>query len=541
MTTVPQQNQSSGVNVLPLIVFGVLSLVFGFIMWQILPNMGILPPAASAEAERTDALFRVLLGIGGVVFFLVQGLIYYAAVAFRAKANDHTDGPNVHGNVILEIVWTIVPSVIVVFLAIYSYSVWVQNTEVPSNPNVMMTADSQAENVAINALGQRYAWSFEYITNDFADVINDDESITENVGPRIVVRTGDLFIYAGQEVEINMNTLDVIHSFWAPEMRVKQDLLPGRTTSVIFTPQLPDEAPTWEYVMVHNPATVYTEASFDSDVLVEFPAPAEGELPRPVEFALADVAEADLLEGERRLMDENIGIFPEEGTAWVRVLNERGVEGFLPINNDTVIGRFNRYRLICTELCGGGHGDMFTDIVMFENAEQFETVWFVPTVNILSVPAGDPFEVGLNVINNYGCAGCHALSEQGWAGNQGPALDGIGSRTGQRAQASADAIGNEVDPNAEYLVQSIRLSQDYLVAGYPAIMPYFHPGTGQGEMPREDLMGIVSYLCTQTASGNPAESDCGFTNWEFDANGEFTGDVDALVDELLAITEDYQD
>ena len=72
-------------NTLPLIVFGVLSLLFGLFMWWIFPSLGTLPPAASQEAVRTDGLFRVLIGIGGVVFFLVQGLIYYAAVAFRAK------------------------------------------------------------------------------------------------------------------------------------------------------------------------------------------------------------------------------------------------------------------------------------------------------------------------------------------------------------------------------------------------------------------------------------------------------------------------
>lgn len=541
MTTVPQQNQSSKVSILPLIVFGVLSLVFGFLMWLLLPAMQILPPAASVEAENTDALFRVLLGIGGVVFFLVQGLIYYAAIAFRAKANDTTDGPNIHGNAVLEIVWTVIPAVIVVFLAIYSYRVWIENTAIPANPNVMMTLDSQAENVAINAIGQRYAWSFEYITNDFADVINDDDSVEENAGDRIIVRTNDLYIYAGQHVELNMNSLDVIHSFWAPEMRIKQDLLPGRTTSVVFRPQLPAEDPTWQYVMVLNPTTIYTDASFESNVLLELPAPAEGELPRPVEFAIADVAEADLLEGERRLMDSEVDMLAEEGTAWVRVLNERGVEGFIPVNNETAIGRFNRYRLICAELCGGGHGDMFTDIVMFENAEQFETVWYGSVVDLLSVPAGDPFEVGLATINNFGCAGCHALTDQGWVGAQGPSLDGIGSRSTQRAEASGEAIGNVVDPGAEYIVQSIRLSRDYLVAGYPAIMPYFHPGTATGEMPRDVLMGIVSYLCTQTTSGNPADSDCGFVNWEFDETGAFIGDVDALVAELLAVTEDYED
>lgn len=531
MATVPQQqNQSSGLHLMPLIVFGALSLVFGFLMWWILPSLNVLPEAASLQAENTDALFRVLMGIGSVVFFLVQGLIYYAAIAFRAKDGDITDGPNIHGNVMLEIIWTVVPSLIVVFLAIYSYVVWFDNIAESDNPNEMYTMtsltneDNSSNGVAINAIGQRYAWSFQYITNDFMDVINDDDSITEDAGERIIINTSDLFIYAGQAVDINMNTLDVIHSFWAPEMRVKQDLLPGRTTNVRFTPRLPENSG-WEYIWVNEPATVYTEPDYNSDILIDVPL-EEGKLPRPVEFPLADSTE---------------NFASNDDVNWIRVLNERGVEGYLPITADDTFSPANRYRLICTELCGGGHGDMYTDIVMFRDQESFIDVWYEPTVNLLSIPAGDPFEVGLNVIGAYGCSGCHVLTDLGWAGNQGPALDDIGARSTQRAGASGDAIGNPVDPGAEYLVQSIRLSQDYLVAGYPAIMPYFHPGNGQGEMPQVDLNGIVAYLCTQTGTGNPADSDCGLTNWEFDENGAFIGDVNALVDELNAISNVYQD
>mgnify|MGYP000374134825 CR=1 FL=1 len=519
MATVPQQNQSQGVNTMPLIIFGVLSLVFGFLMWMFLPSMGVLPEAASQEAQRTDGLFRVLIGIGGVVFFLVQGLIYYAAFAFHAKDGDTEDGPNIHGNFMLEIVWTIVPSLIVVFLAIYSFQVWTENTENFDTPNVLWTTDSSSDEIAITAVGQRYAWSFQYITNDFADVLNEDESITENAGQRIVINTGDLYVYAGQEVSISMNTLDVIHSFWAPEMRVKQDLLPGRTTEVQFRPQLPD-GQGWEYVMVHSPITVYSAEDTTSDVLLSFEL-EEGAMPEILEFGLA-VPDAGIEAG------------------WVPILTERGEEGFIQVTDGMPIARFNRYRLICTELCGGGHGDMFTDIVMFEDLEPMINVWYEPTVDRLSVPAGDPFEVGINVIGNYGCGGCHALSDFEWTGAQGPSLEGIGSRSTQRADASGEAVGNPVDIGAEYIVQSLWRSTDYLVAGYPAIMPYFHPDSSTYRMPREDLIGIVAYLCTQTDSGNPADSDCGFTNWEFDENGNFIGDVDALVDELLVVTEDYE-
>ncbi|MEO1286484.1 MAG: cytochrome c oxidase subunit II [Chloroflexota bacterium] len=529
MATVPQQqNQStSGLHLMPLIVFGGLSLVFGFVMWAVLPALNVLPEAASVEAERTDGLFRVLMGIGGVVFFLVQGLIYYAAVAFRAKEGDTSDGPNIHGNVMLEIVWTIVPSLIVVVLAIYSYFVWIQNNETPEAPNIMYTTASLANedasnSIVINAIGQRYAWNFEYITNDFADVLNDDDSITPDAGNRVIINTADLFIYAGQEVDLDMNTRDVIHSFWAPEMRVKQDLLPGRTTNVIFTPREPANSEGWEYVWVNAPVTIYTEQDFASDPLVDITLEDEP-AGTPVEFALVD-------------LEENFT--STDDVNWIRVYDERGREGFLPITAEDDWGRANRYRLICTELCGGGHGDMFTDIVMFENQGQFLTVWYEPTVDILSVPVGDPFELGEQVIESYGCAGCHVLGDLGWIGVVGPTMDGIGSRSGELAEESAEAIGNVVDPNAEYLAQSIRLSQDYKVPGYnDQNMPYFR----SDEMSQEHLNGIVAYLCAQTVTGDPNDSDCGLQNWEFDENGNFVGDVDALVAELTAFTDDYED
>ena len=65
------------------------------------------------------------------------------------KPGDLSDGPNIHGNVMLEIIWTIVPSLIVVFLAIASYNIWIENRIEPTEPNVMMTGDSNAESVAI--------------------------------------------------------------------------------------------------------------------------------------------------------------------------------------------------------------------------------------------------------------------------------------------------------------------------------------------------------------------------------------------------------
>ncbi len=82
-----------------MIAFALLIVVGGLISVELAPAM--LPEQASAEAQNTDALFTVLIFVGGMVFFLVQGLLLYSVISFRAKPGDNTDGPPVHGNTTL--------------------------------------------------------------------------------------------------------------------------------------------------------------------------------------------------------------------------------------------------------------------------------------------------------------------------------------------------------------------------------------------------------------------------------------------------------
>ena len=187
----------------------------------------IFPAQASAESKSVDDLFMVLLVIGGVVFFLIQGLLVISVIAFRARPGDDSDGRSYHGNMILEIVWTIIPSLVVVFLAVISFNVWMQNSTPKANINMV-----NGESLAIEVTGARYAWTHTYETGR-ADA--NGEPIVINSGPI-------LHTYIGQNVDLILQAQDVIHAYWIPAMRVKQDLLPGdpdaggRPTQIRFTP-----------------------------------------------------------------------------------------------------------------------------------------------------------------------------------------------------------------------------------------------------------------------------------------------------------------
>ncbi len=198
-------------TVVTLIVVGVLLIGGGFLISQATPL--IFPVEGSAEASQIDQLFRIALLIGGAIFLLVQGLLAYSVWSFRARAGDMSDGPNLHGNTTLEIVWTAIPAVIVVVLTILSYQVWTSIQSVKEDEQV------------VEVTGARFNWAFSYHTPDPRDT-------TQN----LAIKSNELHTYIGRPVRLEMHTQDVIHAFWVPAMRIKQDVIPGRTTEYRFTP-----------------------------------------------------------------------------------------------------------------------------------------------------------------------------------------------------------------------------------------------------------------------------------------------------------------
>ena len=122
----------------------------------------VLPDQASAESKSVDELFYILMIIGGVVFFLIQGMLLISVIAFRARPDDQGDGPTYHGNPLLEIIWTIIPAMVVVFLAVVSFNIWTQNSEPKASVNMV-----DGHSIQINVTGARYAWTHQYITERF--------------------------------------------------------------------------------------------------------------------------------------------------------------------------------------------------------------------------------------------------------------------------------------------------------------------------------------------------------------------------------------
>ena len=171
--------------------------------------MGFLQPLpASAESIAIDIMFNWHFWMFAFLLALIMGLMLYSAVVFRRKEGDDTDAPHIHSNTALEIAWTVIPTFIVLGFGGYG---WVElNKLITPKPNEM----------TIEVTAVQWGWQFNY----------PEEGDGSNVGK------GELVLQIDQPILLEMNATDVLHAFWVPEFRVKQDLVPGRTTFLRFTP-----------------------------------------------------------------------------------------------------------------------------------------------------------------------------------------------------------------------------------------------------------------------------------------------------------------
>lgn len=185
-------------NVLHLFVAVILVLVGAVGVYLLLTNIRLLPVAASAQAEPIDSLFRLEIAVISFLFSLIVVFIIYSMVVFRRKKGDMSDAAHVEGNTKLEITWTVLPLATVLVFAVLG------------GQSLKATLRPDPQPLVIRVIGQQWSWRFEYPQPDGFVIVSDKMMMPVN-----------------QQAELRLVSNDVIHSFWVPEFRVKQDALPG--------------------------------------------------------------------------------------------------------------------------------------------------------------------------------------------------------------------------------------------------------------------------------------------------------------------------
>jgi len=180
--------------------------VMAFLTYTGLTSLGLMPVEASAQAISIDWLWNLQVIAMSFLFSLIIVPLFYSLIVFRRRKGETGDGEHFEGNATLEITWTVIPLFAVIsFAYLGAYSL-----------GETRRVDPQA--MEIKVIAQQWAWSFEY--------------------PDYGIITKELYLPVNKQAYLTMTSRDVIHSFWVPEFRVKQDVVPGRITEYRITPTL---------------------------------------------------------------------------------------------------------------------------------------------------------------------------------------------------------------------------------------------------------------------------------------------------------------
>ncbi|MBV9718800.1 MAG: cytochrome c oxidase subunit II [Candidatus Eremiobacteraeota bacterium] len=187
--------------------------IAAIVFWSVFPLETYLP-AAIVTARQVDHLFRFMAASGSALWIFVAGYLLYFAIAFRARATDPPDaiGLQIHDNHRLEFWWTVIPFLFVILLSVVSVRIWYEIMLEPQN------------GLVVEAIGHQFYFSFRY------------PQINGEV-------TDEMHLPLNEPVTLNLTSADVLHGFWVPAMRLKNDTVPGLVTTIKFTPRLPGRYP----------------------------------------------------------------------------------------------------------------------------------------------------------------------------------------------------------------------------------------------------------------------------------------------------------
>lgn len=163
-------------------------------------------------AEKIDALFRPVFWIAAFIFFLVEGLFIFAIVKFRDRPGK-PEPKQIHGNAKAEFAWTLVPALLLMGVA------------VPTVATIFELSPKRAPGqLTVKVTGKQWWWEYEYLDTS-------SKIITAN----------ELVIPTNREIFLELESSDVIHSFWVPKLAGKQDVVPGRTNTMMLLADKPGE------------------------------------------------------------------------------------------------------------------------------------------------------------------------------------------------------------------------------------------------------------------------------------------------------------
>jgi len=169
----------------------------------------LYPPSAStSQGAEVSSLYDIVFVLAVLIFLAVEGAIIYAVVRYRRKPDDADLPPQTHGNNLVEIIWTIIPTIIVLYLFVVSWQTL-----------NAVEAKSDHPGVRVRAVAERFAWSFAYLSDDGKTPLFTTDAQGHGV-------FGTMVVPVGEPIHVTLHSVDVIHAFYVPKFLFKRDVNP---------------------------------------------------------------------------------------------------------------------------------------------------------------------------------------------------------------------------------------------------------------------------------------------------------------------------
>jgi cytochrome c oxidase subunit II len=220
------------------VVIFILVIASTFLVHTGLISAHLLPAQASLQALTVDEVFGIHMWLISFLFSLIMIILVYSLIFFHRRKGETGDGAYITGNSTLEITWTAIPLVLVIALAIIG----------AQTLGVVQQIDPSA--MVVKVVAGQWFWNFQY--------------------PDYGIASKELWLPFGKQIDLQMTSNDVIHSFWVPQFRIKQDIVPGRTTDLRITPTLIGDYTVYcnqlcglRHAYMQSPVKVVSQADFD--------------------------------------------------------------------------------------------------------------------------------------------------------------------------------------------------------------------------------------------------------------------------------------
>ena len=272
------------------------------------PNLFRLSPdCIGTYGHEIDHLYKVILWLTTGAFVLTEGLLLFFVLKFRARPGG--TAVYTHGNHRLEVIWTILPGAILFWLALYQFGSW---------KRVKIDRPDPSNGLVVQVMAKQFEWHFRYAGPDGKFGTDDDVTMVNN-----------LHVPIDTKVTVLLRSQDVLHAFFLPNLRLKQDAVPGLTIPIWFEAKKTTEQGRADY-----------RAGLEK-----------------IRAGLGPRVERDLRQAIFEGLPAEKKNSAEEDREWARMLQEKPLEARISEWIDAKTARFD-YEIACAELCGLGHTTM---------------------------------------------------------------------------------------------------------------------------------------------------------------------------------------